>query len=393
MGDSTPVSVEISLGYAQDSASALDSLLCTLDVLKLHTISFLAARQTLLSEQGTRGARRATADMVARTANVSRVAVSRAFNPHASIKPEKRDRILRIAQELNYTPDMAARSMVTGRSHLVGVIVPDVCSPWESQEIDALTTALQGEGFATLLFKTRTDLSMDETLLTYMKGFNPDSVIAFTENVRPQTLSRVLDRAVPIYVAYPHEDGDGEEEAGPLIDRLNVLQRNGIEQAIALMQSYGARRFAFLAGVRHSLATKERELMVRKIIAERGLEAPIVMQGDYTYDTAYRETINLFRIGDGVDAIFAANDVGAFGAIDALRHELGKRVPQDVKVVGFDDILQSHWKSYNLTTVKIDLEERVMALVRLILRRLKNPTAPSLTETVSTRLVVRGTVG
>jgi DNA-binding LacI/PurR family transcriptional regulator len=347
-----------------------------------------------LNEQGTRGTRRATADMVAKTANVSRVAVSRAFNPHASIKPEKRDRILRIAQELNYTPDMAARSMVTGRSHLVGVIVPDVCSPWESQEIDALTTALQGEGFATLLFKTRTDLSMDETLLTYMKGFNPDSVIAFTENVRPQTLSRVLDRAVPIYVAYPHEDsGDDDEEAGPLIDRLNVLQRNGIEQAIALMQSYGARRFAFLAGATHSLATKERELIVRKIIAERGLEAPIVVQGDYTYDTAYRETINLFRIGDGVDAIFAANDVGAFGAIDALRHELNKRVPQDVKVVGFDDILQSHWKSYNLTTVKIDLEERVLALVRLILRRLKNPTAPSLAETVSTRLVVRGTVG
>jgi DNA-binding LacI/PurR family transcriptional regulator len=330
--------------------------------------------------------------MVARTANVSRVAVSRAFNPHASIKPEKRDRILRIAQELNYTPDMAARSMVTGRSHLVGVIVPDVCSPWESQEIDALTTALQAEGFATLLFKTRIDLSMDETLLTYMKGFNPDSVIAFTENVRPQTLSRVLDRAVPIYVAYPHEDA-ANEVAGPLFDRLNVLQRNGIEQAIALMQSYGARRFAFLAGASQSLATKEREEIVRQVLAERRLEPPLVIKGDYTYDTAYRETINLFRIGEGVEAIFAANDVGAFGAIDALRHELGMRVPQDVKVVGFDDILQAHWKSYNLTTVKIDLAERVQALVRLILRRLKAPTAPSLSETVTTRLVVRGTVG
>ncbi len=355
----------------------------------LHTSSIGAG----VSESETVKPRRATADMVAKTANVSRVAVSRAFNPNASIKPEKRDRILRIAQELNYTPDMAARSMVTGRSHLVGVIVPDVCSPWESQEIDALTTALQVEGFATLLFKTRTDLSMDDTLLTYMKGFNPDSVIAFTENVRPQTLSRVLDRAVPIYVAYPHEDGGADGEPGPLIDRLNVLQRNGIEQAIALMQSYGAKRFAFLAGSPHSLATKERELMVRRILAERKLEPPIIMQGDYTYDTAYRETINLFRMGVGVDAIFAPNDVGAFGAIDALRHELGKRVPQDVKVVGFDDILQSHWKSYNLTTVRIDLAERVQALVRLILRRLKTPTAPSLTETVSTRLVVRGTVG
>ena len=79
--------------------------------------------------------------------------------------------------------------------------------------------------------------------------------------------------------------------------------------------------------------------------------------------------------------------------LDALRHELGLRVPEDVKVVGFDDIAQSHWKSYNLTTVKFDLEDRVRALVRLILRRLNNPDAPALQETLQTRLVVRGTVG
>jgi DNA-binding LacI/PurR family transcriptional regulator len=118
-----------------------------------------------------------------------------------------------------------------------------------------------------------------------------------------------------------------------------------------------------------------------------------VIEGDYTYDTAFRATLDLFRRGGGAEAVFAANDVGAFGAMDALRHELGLRVPQDVRVVGFDDILQSHWKSYNLTTVRIDLGERVRALVRLILRRLDSPMAPSLTETVSTQLVVRGTVG
>lgn len=336
--------------------------------------------------------RRATAQMVATAAAVSRAAVSRAFNPSASIKAEKRDHILNVARQLNYTPDMAARSMVTGRSHLVAMIVPDVRSPWESQEVDALATALQAEGFATLLFKTRNDLSMDETLLTYMRGFNPDSVIAFNENVRPQTLARVLDRAVPIYVAYP-EDGGAGEPAGPLVDKLNVQLRDGVEQAIALLQGYGAKRFAFLAGVSSSLATKAREAMVRKLLAERGLEPPVIVNGDYTYDTAHRETINLFRVGEGVDAIFAANDVSAFGAIDALRFELGKRVPEDVKVVGFDDIVQASWKSYNLTTVKIDMDERVQALLRLILRRLKTPGAPPLSETVSTRLVVRGTVG
>jgi len=331
--------------------------------------------------------------MVAAKANVSRVAVSRAFNPHTSLKPEKRELILRVAQELNYTPDRAARALVSGRSHLVGVIVPDVCSNWESQEIDALTTALQSEGFATLLFKTRTDYSMDEQLLAYMRGFNPDSVIAFVENVKPKTLARFLDRAVPIYVHYPLEGAQDEAAGEPLHDRLNVLQRDGIEQAVALLQGYGAQRIAYLTGSEKSRANNSRERTLRKVMAERGLEPPLVARGDFSYDAAYQATIDLFRIGHGADAIFAANDVGAFGVMDALRHELGLRVPEDVKVVGFDDIAQSHWKSYNLTTVKFDLDERVRALVRLILRRLNHPDAPGFQETLNTRLVVRGTVG
>jgi DNA-binding LacI/PurR family transcriptional regulator len=345
-----------------------------------------------MTERTGRKNARATADLVARAANVSRVAVSRAFNPNASLKPEKRDRILQVARELNYTPDMAARSLVTRRSHLVGVIVPDVCSPWESQEIDALTTALQTEGFATLLFKVKADFSMDQTLLTYMRGFNPDSVIAFTENVDPDVLTDFLDRAVPIYVIYD----DAAPFAGTsssLYDRLQVRQRGGIEQAVALLQGFGARRIAYLGGKPQSLANRERERMIRELLAERGLEPPIVVDGDYSYDTAYRATLDLFRVDGGADAIFAANDVGAFGAIDALRHELGLTVPGDVKVIGFDDIPQAHWKAYNLTTVKIDLTDRVRALVRLILWRLKNPDAGPRTETLGTRLVVRGTVG
>jgi DNA-binding LacI/PurR family transcriptional regulator len=332
--------------------------------------------------------------MVARTANVSRVAVSRAFNAHASIKPEKRDRILKIAQELNYTPDIAARSLVTRRSHLVGVIVPDVCSPWESQEIDRLTTALQAEGFATLLFKTRTDRSMDSDLLTYMKGYNPDSIIAFTENVGPEILGQMFDRATPIYVTYPHAPDLADAANAPrTFDRLEVIQRDGIDQAIALMQGYGAKRIAYLAGDPHASVSAEREMVLRQVMAARGLAEPVIIPGDFTYDAAFAATIDLFRVGDGTDAVFAANDVGAFGVIDALRHELRLRVPEDVMVVGFDDISQASWKSYNLTTVKIDLDERVRALVRLILRRLKNPVAPPLSETVRTKLVVRGTVG
>ena len=330
--------------------------------------------------------------MVAAKANVSRVAVSRAFNPHTSLKPEKRALILRIARELNYTPDRAARALVSGRSHLVGVIVPDVCSHWESQEIDALTTALQNSGFATLLFKTRTDYSMDEQLLAYMRGFNPDSVIAFVENVRPKTLARFLDRAVPIYVNYPIPGVPDDDDEDPVHDRLNILTYDGIDQAVALLQGYGVQRIAYVSE-RRGHCRQRPEKTLRKVMATRGLPSPLVARSDFSYDTAYQATIDLLRVGGGADAVFAANDVGAFGVIDALRYELKLRVPEDVKVVGFDDIAQSHWKSYNLTTVKFELEDRVRALIRLIHRRLNDPSAPALEETLNTRLVVRGTVG
>jgi DNA-binding LacI/PurR family transcriptional regulator len=119
----------------------------------------------------------------------------------------------------------------------------------------------------------------------------------------------------------------------------------------------------------------------------------VVAEGDFSYQRGFTATLELFRAGPGAEAIFAANDVSAFGILDALRHGLGLRVPDDVSVVGFDDIDQAAWHSYDLTTIKIDVEERVAALVRLILQRLQDRTAPPLTETIRTKLVVRGTVG
>ena len=337
---------------------------------------------------------RATARMVAERARVSRVAVSRAFNPSASLHPEKRERILRIAAELNYTPDRAARALVLGRSHLVGIIVPDACSSWERQEIDALTSGLQAEGFAPLLFKTNPARQMDPALLTYMRGFNLDSAIVFVENVRPANLKRALGRTVPIYVHYPAGDaGAVPADANPPCDRLNVLTRPGVEQAVALLAGYGARRIAYLSGNARTEADAVRRAILREVVAAQGLSPPVTIPGDFTYETAFHATVDAFRIGTGCDAIFAANDVGAFGAMDALRHDLGLSVPGDVSVIGFDDIAQSAWRSYNLTTVRLDLTDRVRALLRLILRRLAVPDATPLEESIATCLVMRCTVG
>lgn len=339
----------------------------------------------------TRPQGRATAQMVASAAEVSRVAVSRAFNPAAPLAPEKRARILEVARELNYVPDRAARALKTRRSHLVGLIVPDACSPWEAQEIDALALALQDRGFAALLFKTRADLDLDEMTLRNLRAFNLDSVIVFPEYLRPDRLAPFLDHATPIYVDYLLRPTPTTE--GPRCDRLEVDLRPGMEQAVALLAGYRVQRLAYISGRAASEAEQARRAMLTTLLAERGLPPPAVLPGDFSYASGHRAALELFRAGAGADAIFAANDESAFGAMDALRQDLGLQVPQGVGVVGFDDIAQASWGAYNLTTVKIDLTQRVQALVRLILARLSDPEAPSLSERLSTRLVVRGTVG
>lgn len=334
---------------------------------------------------------RATAQMVASAAAVSRVAVSRAFNPEASLAPEKRARILEIARELNYVPDRAARALKTRRSHLVGLIVPDACSPWEAQEIDALATVLQDRGFAALLFKTRDDLDLDELTLRNMRAFNPDSVIVFPECIRPDRLAPFLDRATPIYIDHLTRPTASDHSARR--DRLQIDLTPGMEQAVALLAGYRLGRLAYISGKPTSEAEQARRTTLTRLLAERGLAPPTLVPGDWSYATGRRAVLDLFRAGGHFDVVFAANDESAFGAMDALRLDLGLRIPQDVSVIGFDDIAQAAWGSYSLTTVKIDLGQRVEALVRLIMRRLSDPGGPAFAERLATRLVVRSTVG
>lgn len=333
---------------------------------------------------------RATAQMVAAQAEVSRAAVSRAFTPGSPISAEKRARVLEVARKLNYVPDHAASTLKTRRSRLVGLIVPDACSPWEAQEIDALTSALQEQGFGCVLFKTRSDMKLDELTLRNMRAFNPDSIIVFPEAIRPGQLAPYLDRAVPIYIDHllPHPG----ESALPH-DRLEVDLRPGMSQAVALLTGYQPKRIAYIAGRAGTEAEHARRGMLTTLLKERGLPPPVVVEGDFSYASGHAAALDLFRVHGGADAIFAVNDESAFGALDAIRQDLGLSIPRDVKLVGFDDIPQAGWGSYRLTTIRVDLNERVRMLVRLILMRLNDPDASPLSDRIATSLIVRDTVG
>ncbi len=331
---------------------------------------------------------------VAERAGVSRSAVSRAFNPDSYLDPKKRARILKVAGEIGYQPNMAARAMVSNRSHLVAVLLPALQHPWESQELDVLIGELQAIGFATLVYKIPTaDLQIAQ--VSHLRAYNPDSVIVYSDGLPTEGVKSLFNRARPIYPVYVDADAcdlASDSNINQGFDRLEIDQRPGIRRAMGMLAGSGCKTMVWLAGDDSTQSNIDRQKVVLGYAKQYGLSVSESIPGDYSYERAREEICAYFRAHPMVDALVAANDVSAFGAMDALRHDLGLKVPEDVKVVGFDNIRQSNWKSYDLTTVGMDIHQRVRALVRLIRSRLKEPDAPDLYERVETRLIVRGTV-
>ena len=338
-----------------------------------------------------------SAEDVALAAGVSRIMVSRAFNPGASVKSGKRELILRVAAELGYHPDMAARSMARGRSNLVAILVPTLAQPWEALEVDALMQVLQRNGMGCLVFRLSPwRIGSDD--LVQVRAYKPAVVIAFMDSLSPRELVPLFGNTPSIY---PHYDADVPlPQGGQRVDRLHIEQHGGIRSAVRLLAGSGCKRLVYVSGLgtehtkeaRNANSDHDRLATLRDTVDEFGLELVTCLEGDFDYETARQNVCNFIRAGGQADAFFAANDVSAFGVMDALRFDLGRRVPEDHAVIGFDNVPQSGWRAYDLTTVNLPVEARVAAIMRLVKSRLADPDGPARVETVSASLIVRSSV-
>lgn len=311
--------------------------------------------------------------------------VSRAFNPASSVRGEMREKILAKAAELGYAPDKTARAMVTGRSDLVAIVVPTLANPWEAQEIDRLCAALQPLALTPVLYRIPGDQA-DAASLIRVQDYRPAIVVAFMDKIDPDDLLPLFGNSPAIYPCF----GTVPPQVGAqTVDLLKVEHRDGIRNAVRLLRGTGRRRVVYVGGTRHATSEIDRYAAFRAAMEAEGLEQGSRLEGNFDYDTA-RAQVNRFISGGGTaDAFLAANDVSAFGVMDALRFDLGRRIPEDHAVIGFDDIDQANWRAYDLTTVANPLDKRVAAITRLIEGRLNAPDAAAQSETVTARLVVR----
>lgn len=304
-------------------------------------------------------AARVTSHDVSREAGVSQSAVSRAFTPGAPISPDTRRRVLEAAQKLGYQPNAIARSLVTQRSGIVALIVGELHNPFYPQALSQFAQALEARGKRALLLTHDARRDVQETL-DAASSYQIEAAIVFPTrlNAAPPSLGDVSRGGVPVLLFNRHLPGQ---------DLLSVACDNhaGGRLAAQVLLDGGARRLAFIGGDPDTSTNQDRLNGFVERLAEAGLTPVAAPALSFQYDWGVQATLDLHAAGERPDAFFGANDIIAIGVLDALR-QLGRRVPQDVSVIGFDDIQESARLAYRLTTIRQPLETMIEDALRAL---------------------------
>ncbi|OWT81067.1 MULTISPECIES: LacI family DNA-binding transcriptional regulator [unclassified Achromobacter] len=309
---------------------------------------------------------------VADLAEVSQSAVSRTFTPGASVSEETRRKVLAAAQKLGYRPNALARSLITRRSRIVALVMSYLENQFYPLVIEKLSQKLQKEGYHVLMFIAEVDEAADGVLAEILQ-YQVDGIVMASAMLSPNIARSCAEVGVPV-VQFNRISmlGGLARHASSSVTSDNHA---GGALAAQLLVQRGYRRFGFLAGLRDSSTSIERERGFRDALRQLGHEVHRREAGDYNFDQAQAATRRLFQ-QDAVDALFVANDHMAIAALDVLRLELKLRVPEDVGVVGFDDVPQAAWGAYRLTTVRQPLELMVDATVGLLREQMQAELRP-----------------
>ncbi|MFC4278016.1 LacI family DNA-binding transcriptional regulator [Achromobacter aloeverae] len=309
---------------------------------------------------------------VADLAKVSQSAVSRTFTPGASVSEQTRRKVLAAAQKLGYRPNALARSLITRRSRIVALVMSYLENQFYPLVIEKLSQKLQKEGYHVLMFIAEVDEAADGVLAEILQ-YQVDGIVMASAMLSPNIARSCAEVGVPVLQFNRLSMLGGlARHASSSVTSDNPA---GGRLAARLLVARGYRRFGFLAGLEDSSTSIERERGFREELRALGHDLHRREAGHYDFDQAQAATRRLFAQGD-IDAVFAANDHMAIAALDVLRLELKLRVPEDVGVVGFDDVPQAAWGAYRLTTVRQQLEPMVDATVGLLREQMQAELRP-----------------
>jgi DNA-binding LacI/PurR family transcriptional regulator len=317
---------------------------------------------------------------VARRAGVSSQTVSRVSNGHSGVVDTTRRQVLAAMKELGYRPNSAARALKRGEFRTIGIITFSLSTTGNVRTLEAIATSAAQHGYATTLLPVAIP-TQDEVrgAFTRLGELAVDAIIVIMEVHLLDAATVSLPPNVGVVVA--------DSDAGDRYSVVDTDQAGGARDAVRHLLDLGHETVWHLAGPEESFAAQRRTDAWRATLQEAGRDVPAPLRGDWSAESGYRAGLRLAQEPD-CTAIFAANDQMALGVLRAL-HESGRTVPDQVSVVGFDDIPDSGSFVPPLTTVHQDFAEVGRRCVEGALRQIGSDAEERGTTLVPTRLVIR----
>ena len=330
--------------------------------------------------------RAVTSHEVARLAGVSQATVSRVLRDDQRVRPATRERVLRVLAETKYEPNAAARAIRGRRTGSIGVVVARLSYQLYPAMLEAVGAQLARLERRMIVWDA--EHGGDQPAVRALRQGIVDGVILTAATAESQFLREVHSPEAPVVLINRTVDSSPA-------DQVSSDNSGGGERVSEYMLRCGRRRIALIGGIPRASTIRDREGGFRAGLARAGIALlPQYYRRSETFRHASgREAaIRLLELGSPPDAIFCVNDVLAAGATDGARH-LGLKVPDDVWIVGYDDIELASWDAYDLTTVRQPMDEMITCGIELLLGRIAEPGRPAERRCFPNDLVIRGSTG
>ena len=324
---------------------------------------------------------------IARAAGVSVSTVSRALSKgNYPLKEETRQRILELAEEMGYKPNLVARSLQSNRSHIVGVVVDRMQSPFAAATVQGIQDGLRNEGYSISIAYSNRDQELAEEAINAFYSRQVDGIIILNS-----WLHHFNDRILKL-----------QNRPFIFVNRLfsNCISNcvgpgdyMGAQIATQHLVDLGHQRIGIINGLADWIEAQNRLAGYRNILLEHDLPVDnvLIKQGDWGVDSGYRATQELLSLEERPTAIFAANDMMALGAIYAIQ-DAGLCIPEDIAIVGYDDRDFSAWIRPALTTIQMPSYEMGQSAARLLLKQFSGEELEDATQ-IPGKLIVRQSCG
>ena len=329
---------------------------------------------------------RVTSMQVALKAGVSQSAVSRVFTPGGSVSEKTRDKVMRAANSLGYSPNVLARAMTTGRSQIIGLVVAYLDNQFYPEAIERLAVALQEQGYHALVFMATPTIGETDDVMRQLLDYQVDGIVLASVSMSSSLARKCEDHGIPV-VLFNRDQDDARMSA---VTTDNVAGGHAIAKHFA---DQGAKRIGYVAGFEGASTQIDRERGFRDGLEEAGLALAMREVGGFEYSLARTAALEFCAGRDRPDAVFVCNDHMTFAFVDAVRHKIGLRIPEDLIVAGFDDVPIAAWPAYDLTSYRQPINRMVAQTVDVLLSQIDDSTTDAQKLRLEGELIIRGSTG